>query len=195
MAPWRCAHCPASFRRASELGNHLRTHPEARSAARVRTHEPFHGTVVFENTEYPAASVEDEHYGAAAGLPTAGQQLCSPAELSRARLMELYANGNGGSGLSDSDMSTVLSILHEALAAGLDVSDLFRSSDALVTELARLSKESPELLWYVTEVKSPSFPQTPSVKLLYRKMEDVVKHFVATNDIVWGAWKPHVCLC
>jgi len=189
MAPWKCLQCTDVFKRNCELALHVRS--KHRDTTRSGpSQEPFPGTLVFEDTEYPsgAGGGEDEHLEVGATEP--GEELCSPAELLRARLMELYANGNKGSGLSDSDMTTVLSILREALTVGLDVSELFSSTDALVVELARLSKESPELLWYATEVQAPSFPGLPPTKLLYRKIDAVVRHYVATHDLLWGAWKP-----
>ena len=186
--------CTDSFSRACELARHVSTRHRA-SRRGGPGERPFAGTHAFEATEYPSdagLAAEDEQPEAAeAGAEAAAGLLpCSVAELSRARLMELYANGNAGSGLSDADMSTVLSIMRDALAAGLDVSELFVSTDSLVAELARLSKDSPELLWYAAQVSAPSFPDLAPVKLLYRKLDAVVQHFVASNDIVWGAWKP-----
>ena len=124
MAPWKCLQCTDVFKRNCELALHVRS--KHRDTTRSGpSQEPFPGTLVFEDTEYPsgAGGGEDEHLEVGATEP--GEELCSPAELLRARLMELYANGNKGSGLSDSDMTTVLSILREALTVGLDVSELF----------------------------------------------------------------------
>jgi hypothetical protein len=54
--------------------------------------------------------------------------------------------------------------------------------------MLELVAHHPELMWYVASVRAPSFPNLPPVKLVYRKLEDMIITMVNKLDIKWGFW-------
>ena len=192
MLPYSCGTCGRRFKTGGAHANHLRVHaaPPTASGARSR----FPGSAPYDPDEYPPSQLTHDDgaggSGAGAELPPRLQQ---PARLStedevKLRLCELKTNGAAGRGLSEADMNNILRIVK--LVAGSDVNpdELFKNCDELTRQLLEQAVEHPDLMWYVAEVKAPSFPDVQPARLVYRNFEEVLRSLVLKQPIKWGFW-------
>jgi hypothetical protein len=138
---------------------------------------------------------DEDDAGAGGGDGSDGEDpaplVLSPAALSvedeiKLRLCELKTNGASGTGLSEADMNNILRIV--TLAGHANTTELFATCDELTRHMLELVARHPELSWYVADVHAPSFPHAPPVKVIYRRLEDMLLHMVSTLDIKWGFW-------
>ena len=106
----------------------------------------------------------------------------------RLRLCELKANGGRGVGVSEADMNNILRIVKLAATGAPDPTRLFANCDELSRQLLELVAAHPEQNWFVSEVTAPSFPQLRPVKVVHRRLEDVLKALVNALPIRWGFW-------
>jgi len=114
----------------------------------------------------------------------AAPTVISVEEEIKLRLCELKTNGAAGSGLSEADMTSILRIV--ALAGQANTTELFATCDELTRHMLELVARHPELSWYVSDVHAPSVPDAPPVKVIFRRLEDMLIHMVSTLDIKWG---------
>ena len=190
---YRCLQCGRVFSRGSAFRTHQYVHAGVLGQQpRVR----FAGTEPYHPSEYPVRMLaRDDDDGNGDGgnndgedpAPTrAAPTVISVEEEIKLRLCELKTNGAAGSGLSEADMTSILRIV--ALAGQANTTELFATCDELTRHMLELVARHPELSWYVSDVHAPSFPDAPPVKVIFRRLEDMLIHMVSTLDIKWGFW-------
>ena len=189
---YRCRECGSGFTRGCAFRTHQHVHARVQGQqGRVR----FAGTEPYDPSEYPArvlARDDDDADGGGGGGsdvedPTQPVRVAlSVEEEIKLRLCELKTNGAAGSGLSEADMTNILRIV--ALAGHANTAALFATCDELTRHMLELVARHPELSWYVADVHAPSFPDAPPVKVIYRRLADMLIHMVSTLDIKWGFW-------
>ena len=161
----------------------------------------FPGSEPYDADEYATSALMRDGDDGGAGTGGGGEEEDAPQQVAqpppplsiedelKLRLCELKANGDAGRGLSEADMNNILRIVKLAGRANHEeLSDLFANCDQLTGHLLELVAQHPQLMWYVADVRSGSFPDAPPAKVIYRRLEDMLASMVRTLDIKWGFW-------